>query len=144
MPLEARFFGRYEHSLDVKGRLILPAKHRAHFNQPGFLTPHLEGCLALWTASEFEKEIEVRLAAAEQDPISRNAVRDWSSQVNEVEIDRQGRMAIPQELRRYAALEQGVLVIGMINRVELWSPSVWERRNDSTTTLTPNPRPSAS
>ena len=128
MALGARFFGRYEHALDAKGRLILPAKLRVHFSQPGYLTPHLEGCLALWTVEEFEKEIETRLAQAEGDAAQRNAVRDWSAAVFEAEIDRQGRMAIPAHLRSYAGLEQEVLVIGMINRVELWSPTSWAEK----------------
>jgi len=129
LSLGARFFGRYEHSLDVKGRVILPAKLRVHFTRPGYLTPHLEGCLALWTEEEFEKEIEIRLAQADDDPVARNVVREWSAAVFEVEVDRQGRMAIPQNLRRYAGLEQEVLVIGMINRVELWSPTRWQERD---------------
>ncbi len=125
MALVARFFGRYEHSLDAKGRLILPAKLRGHFSGPGYLTPHLEGCLALWTEEEFDKEIQLRLAAAEGDAASRNQVREWAAAVFEAEIDRQGRMAIPPHLRSYAELEQEVLVIGMINRVELWAPAAW-------------------
>lgn len=130
MPLGAKFFGRYEHSLDAKGRVILPAKLRVHFAQPGFLAPHLEGCLALWTVEEFDKEVAVRLAQAEGDPRSRNAVRDWASAVFEAEIDRQGRMPIPAHLRSYASLEQEVLVVGMINRVELWSPRSWAAKDD--------------
>lgn len=129
MALGARFFGRYEHALDAKGRLILPAKLRGPFGQRGFLAPHLEGCLALWPEAEFEKEVEVRLAQAEGDAAARNAVRDWASEVADTEIDRQGRMALPPTLRAYAGLEQEVLVIGMINRVELWSPPSWAERD---------------
>lgn len=128
MPLGARFFGRYEHALDVKGRVILPAKLRGHFVQAGYLTPHLEGCLALWTAEEFEQEVESRLEQAAGDPISRNAVRDWAAAVFEAEIDRQGRMAVPSHLRSYAGLEQEVLIVGMINRVEFWSPRTWAEK----------------
>jgi len=128
LSLGARFFGRYEHTLDAKGRVILPAKLRVHFPQGGFLTPHLEGCLGLWTSEEFEQEIALRLTQAEGDPISRNEVRDWSAAVFEAEIDRQGRMAVPSHLRSYATLEGDVLIIGMINRVELWSPTAWSAR----------------
>lgn len=127
-PLAAKFFGRYEHSLDTKGRVILPARLRAHFDQPGYLTRHLEGCLALWTAEEFEKEIALRLEQADRDPSSRNEVRAWSAAVHEAEIDRQGRMAVPPHLRAFAHLDADVLIVGMINRVELWCPSVWAAR----------------
>ena len=129
LPLAGKFFGSYEHSLDAKGRVILPAKLRVHFPEPGFLTPHLESCLALWTVDEFEKEIELQRALAEQDAVRRNAVRDWSAAVFEAEIDRQGRMAIPGHLRAYASLDQEVLVVGMINRVELWSPRLWAQKD---------------
>jgi MraZ protein len=133
VAVAARFFGRYEHALDAKGRLILPAKLRAHFDRPGYLAPHLEGCLALWRDEEFQEEINVRLALAEEGPAQRNEVREWSSKVFEAEIDRQGRMAIPTDLRDYAALGQEVLVVGMINRVELWAPEVWALRVHETT-----------
>jgi MraZ protein len=128
VALGARFFGRYEHSLDNKGRVILPAKLRVHFPQPGYLTPHLEGCLALWTNEEFEKEVEARLTQADADAVERNRVRDWSAAVFEAEIDRQGRMPIPANLRSYAGLEQEVFIIGMINRVELWAPGAWDAK----------------
>ena len=129
MSLGSRFFGRYEHALDLKGRVILPAKMRLHFSRPGYLTTHLEGCLALWTAEEFELEVETRQEQSDSDAISRNIVREWASAVFEVEVDRQGRMQIPVNLRSYAGLEQEVLIIGMINRVELWSPSKWARKD---------------
>lgn len=125
MALEARFFGSYEHTLDAKGRLILPAKLRGSFASSGFLSPHLEGCLGLWPAEAFEKEIEARLAQAEGEATARNEVREWAAAVFEAEIDKQGRMVVPAHLRAYAGLEQEVLVIGMIDRVELWSPTAW-------------------
>jgi len=102
---------------------------RLHFSRPGYLTTHLEGCLALWTAEEFELEVETRQEQSDSDAISRNIVREWASAVFEVEVDRQGRMQIPVNLRSYAGLEQEVLIIGMINRVELWSPSKWARKD---------------
>ena len=129
VAVAARFFGKYEHALDAKGRLILPARLRVHFDRPGFLAPHLEGCLALWRDEEFQEEIAVRLGLAEQSTATRNEVREWSSNVFEAEIDRQGRMAIPTDLRDYAQLGQEVLVIGMINRVELWAPEIWAHRD---------------
>ena len=125
MALEARFFGSYEHSLDAKGRLILPAKLRGAFTPSGYLSPHLEGCLGLWPPATFEKEIALRLDQASGDVAERNEVREWAAAVHEAEIDRQGRMVVPAHLRAYAGLDQEVLVVGMIDRVELWSPSAW-------------------
>lgn len=125
LSLGSRFFGRYEHALDAKGRVILPAKLRVHFSLPGYLTSHLEGCLALWTGDEFAHEVEIRQHQSDADAVSRNAVREWAAAVFEVEVDRQGRMPIPANLRAFAGLEHDVLIIGMINRVELWSPERW-------------------
>ncbi len=125
----ARFFGRYEHSLDEKGRLILPAKFRPHFEHGGFISQYLDGCLALWTAEEFEKQMLAMEAAQAQSRDDRNLARIWASGTQEVEVDkRSGRMAIPQYLRTSAGLERDVLVNGAINRVELWNPAVWEDR----------------
>ena len=125
----ARFFGRYEHSLDEKGRLILPAKFRPHFEHGGFISQYLDGCLALWTAEEFEKQMLAMETAQGQSRGDRNLARIWASGTQEVEVDkRSGRMAIPQYLRTSAGLERDVLVNGAINRVELWNPAVWEDR----------------
>jgi MraZ protein len=134
VALGARFFGSYEHALDAKGRVVLPARLRSHFNGTGYLTPHLEGCLALWTDEEFEKEIATRLALADTDAAARNEVRDWSAAVFLVEIDRQGRMPIPADLRSYAQLEEDVFIVGMINRVELWAPSLWGTKHERSRT----------
>ena len=131
----ARFFGRYEHSLDAKGRVILPARFRPPFDAGGFLSQHSEGCLALWTPEEFEKQMVAMQAAAEQGRMERNKARVWASGTSEVEIDRSGRMAIPTPLRDFAQLGPAtasngtpVLVLGAIDRVELWNPEVWEQR----------------
>lgn len=142
----ARFFGRFEHSLDAKGRVILPARFRPSFEGGGFLSQHSERCLALWTPEEFERQMEAMKAAAELNRTERNKARVWASGTHEVEIDRSGRMPIPAPLRDFAALgapggpgstgtaEAGatngapVLVLGAIDRVELWNPAVWEER----------------
>ena len=124
----ARFIGRYEHSLDAKGRVILPVKFRAPFEDGGFLSQFREGCLALWTPEEFEKQMQSMQSAAEVGREERNLARVWASGSSEVEVDRSGRMPIPGYLRSFARLENEVLLIGAIDRVELWSPAVWDER----------------
>jgi MraZ protein len=124
-----RFVGRYEHSLDTKGRVILPAKFRGPFDRGGYLTQHREGCLALWTPGEFERQMEVMQEGANSGQSSgRNRARIWASNSAEVEIDRQGRMPIPPRLRAFAKLDTEVLVHGAIDRIELWNPAEWETR----------------
>ena len=124
----AGFLGRYEHSLDMKGRVILPAKFRAQFERGGYLTQHAEGCLALWAPGEFERQMAVVLERAAGGKTDRNRARLWASSSHEVEIDRQGRMPIPAHLRAFAGLESDVLVHGAIDRVELWNPTLWAER----------------
>ena len=123
-----QFFGRYEHSLDVKGRVILPAKFRAHFERSGFLTQYHDRCLALWTPGDFDKQMTSMAAAQEMGREERNIARLWASGTQEVDIDRQGRLAIPLYLRDFARLEGDVLVHGAIDRIELWSPAEWAQK----------------
>ena len=124
----AGFVGRYEHSLDTKGRVILPAKFRVDFERGGYLSQNREGCLALWTPGEFDRQLQAMQQQAGEGRATRNRARLWAAASHEVEIDRQGRMAIPAHLREFAGLEGDVLVHGAIDRVELWSPAVWEER----------------
>ncbi|HWG72832.1 MAG TPA: division/cell wall cluster transcriptional repressor MraZ [Acidimicrobiales bacterium] len=121
----ARFFGRFEHSLDIKGRVILPSRFRTSFETRAFLSQHHEGCLALWTPDDFEEQIAQRTAAQNAGPEGRKDTRVWSSNVSEVEMDKQGRVPITPHLRQYAGLDTAVLVIGAIDHVELWDPSAW-------------------
>lgn len=124
----ARFFGRYEHSLDDKGRVILPSKFRGPFEHGGYLTQYQDGCLSLWTPDEFESQMTVMQERAASSRGDRNLARLWASTSHEVEVDKQGRMPIPSHLREFAGLDGDVLVHGAIDRVELWAPSVWEER----------------
>jgi MraZ protein len=124
----ARFFGRYEHSLDDKGRVILPAKFRGAFEHGGYLTQFQDGCLSLWAPDEFDLQMEAMQTRASGSKSDRNLARLWASTSHEVEVDKQGRMAIPSHLREFAGLEGDVLVHGAIDRVELWNPASWEQK----------------
>lgn len=122
------FVGRFEHSLDSKGRVILPAKFRTDFDRGGYLSENREGCLALWTPGEFQRQLETMHRRAAEGRSQRNRARLWAASSHEVEVDRQGRMPIPSHLREFAGLEGDVLVHGAIDRVELWSPLAWSER----------------
>jgi MraZ protein len=121
----ARFFGGYEHSIDAKGRLILPAKFRPAFERGGYISEHHGGCLALWTPEEFERQLGLWEQESEAGAGSRNLMRLRAQASEEVEMDRQGRMVLPARLRRFAELEDSVWVNGAVNRVELWNPERW-------------------
>lgn len=135
----APFFGRYEHSLDAKGRVILPARFRADFERGGYLTQYREGCLALWTPDAFNQQmLTMQEAATRGGSRERNLARVWASGTQDVEVDRSGRLAIPPHLRAFARLDgdgvpagtngRPVLVLGAIDRVELWNPAVWDEK----------------
>ena len=123
-----KFVGNFPRSLDVKGRVILPSRMRTHFQEHGYLTPGADGCLALWPEEEFELEAERQHAKDALGVEARNDLRDWAALVTRVEFDRQGRMPVPAELRTLADLDQEVLFVGVLDRVELWSPEGWSAR----------------
>ncbi len=108
--------------------MILPSRMRLHFQDFGFLTPGSDGCLALWPEEEFELEAARQHEKDARGVDTRNDLRDWSSLVTRVEFDRQNRMPVPSELRALAELEQEVLFVGVLDRVELWSPEGWSGR----------------
>jgi MraZ protein len=125
---KARFFGKHEHSLDLKGRVILPARFRPAFEHGGFLTQYTSRCLALFTPDEFELELEKMERQQDAGREELQAARYLAASTVAVEIDRQGRFPIPSFMREYARLDTEVLVNGAINRVELWSPAVWNTK----------------
>jgi MraZ protein len=124
----ARFFGRYEHSLDAKGRITLTARFRATFETQAFVSQHNDRCLALWTPEEFETQLAKMEAVQNRSAADRNLARVWSAGLAEIELDRQGRVALPAYLREFARLEGQVLINGALDRIELWNPSEYEAR----------------
>jgi len=122
------FFGRYEHSLDTKGRVVLPVRFRSHFDSQAFLTQYLDGCLALWTPEEFGKRLAEYSEAQGRSSADRNLARVWAAGSQEVEIDKQGRLGVPQHLMAFAQLRDRLLVVGAMERIELWDPQRWESR----------------
>ena len=125
------FVGRYDRTLDAKGRVILPARLRAFFESSGYLAPHEDGCIALWTEGEFRTEADRQHEHEGEGREARQEVREWFSHVSRVELDGQGRMEIPVDLRHHAELDADVLFVGVHDRVELWSRRRWESRGDS-------------
>ena len=120
------FVGQFQHSLDAKGRLILPAKFRSEFDRGGHLSPNTEGCVALWTPGEFARQSEARLSQSRSGgPLQRQQARYWAANSSDVEFDKQGRFALPNSLREYGLLSGDVLVVGSLDHIELWNPVVY-------------------
>ena len=119
------FFGTYTPKLDDKGRLILPAKFRDQLAGGLMVTRGQEHCLYVWPQAEVER-ITDRLREA---PVSNKATRDYvrmfSSASSDETPDKQGRITIPPMLRTYAGLQKECVVIGAMNRVEIWDATAW-------------------
>jgi len=122
------FFGEHDRMLDIKGRVILPARFRDRFEGTAFLTRSLDGCLALYTDEEFEQVTDELRQKSKRGVDERNVVRTLAAGTVEVEPDRQGRVAIPAHLRTYAGLDERVMIVGAISRVEIWDADKWSRQ----------------
>ena len=119
------FLGEFQHSLDAKGRVILPVEFREPFVTGAVLTKVLDGCLAVYSEGEFEMLAEKVRERARAGARQRQASRAWFASARPFVPDKQGRFAIPQALREFAHLERDVMVLGQDQRVELWNPVRW-------------------
>jgi MraZ protein len=126
-----RFHGTFEHSLDAKGRLILPARMRSDFDtKKAYVSAYLERCLAVWPPSQFSRHLARAEMLENRGSEGRNLARVMMAMSQELEFDAQWRLTLPTTLRGYAGLEvdQPVMIVGTINRVELWQPELWQER----------------
>jgi MraZ protein len=119
--------GEFRHALDDRGRVAVPARFRVRLGQGATLARWLDRCLGLFPQDEWE-ELAGRLRALPlTNPRAREFARFMSSGAVEVELDRQGRVLVPSYLREYAGITEGeVVVVGALNRLELWAPSAWQ------------------
>lgn len=118
------FVGTFEHSLDDKGRVVLPSSFRDRLAGKGFLS-QFDVCLGLWNEEGFEDVArrlteQIRAGNAPQE-----AMRAFAANAHEVRPDSQGRITIPQRLRDFAGLDRDVVVIGAVGRVEIWNAARW-------------------
>jgi len=124
------FVGTFEHSLDEKGRLVLPSVFRHHLADRGFLSQWDE-CLGLWTPEGFAAVAERLTARVRSGEASQFALRAFAANAHEVKPDSQGRVVIPERLRKFAGLEREVVVIGALDRIEIWDATKWRQVADS-------------
>lgn len=121
--------GEYDHSLDAKGRLIMPAKIRDDMGEKFIITTGLDGCLFGFSMSEWEKFEDKLKALPITNKNARNFVRFFLSGATDCELDKQGRFLIPSKLREVASLDKDVTIIGAGTRIEIWNKSKWEEQN---------------
>ena len=121
------FLGTHTPKLDDKGRLILPAKFRDELADGLVITRFQERCLAIWPISSFvDMTKPVRSASSSQQDV-RDYQRMLASGASDETPDKQGRITIPPDLRSYAGLDKDCVVVGAIDRVEVWNAIAWEQ-----------------
>jgi MraZ protein len=121
------FYGEYQHSVDAKGRVIIPSKLREGLGESFIMTKGLDNCLFAYSTEEWTN-LEAKLKSLPfTDKNARAFVRFFFAGASECETDKQGRVLIPPNLRDYAGLDKDVYVIGVSNRVEVWDKDKWEK-----------------
>lgn len=126
------FIGEFSHTIDEKGRLAVPVKFRAELKKGAVVTRGLDTCLFLFTKIEWEK-LAVKLANL---PLAQANARAFArlmlAGAMDVAVDSQGRIMIPEYLRRFAGLAKAVVVTGLLSRLEIWDQATWEKYKDQT------------
>ncbi len=120
------FLGEFQHSLDTKGRVILPARYRDQLAEGAYVTKGRGGCLSVFTPDEFEEVASQVRDQSRRGAKELNAARVFFSGAQEVRPDKQGRVALPQNLREYAGLTREVVVAGVFSRIEIWDRDRWQ------------------
>lgn len=123
--------GEYEHTLDVKGRLIMPAKLREDIGDKFIITKGLDSCLFGFSLSEWTNFEEKLKSLPLTNKNARDFVRFFLSGAVSIEIDKQGRFLVASNLREYASMEKEVVIIGVGTRIEFWSKDKWKKYNSS-------------
>jgi MraZ protein len=120
------FMGEYQHGLDTKGRLIIPAKFRQELGTGAVITRGLDNCLFLFPREEWAILEEKLKALPLTKHDARQFVRFLFSGATECEMDKQGRIILPPNLREFASIDKDAVVIGVSSRVEIWSKERWQ------------------
>ena len=124
------FMGEYNHTIDAKGRLIIPSKFRELLGEEFGLTKGLDGCLFIYPMNEWEA-FELKLKTLPlTDKNARAFSRFFVTGATMCELDKQGRILVPFTLREFAGLEKDVVLAGNLSRIEIWSKEKWSANCD--------------
>lgn len=126
------FLGQYQHSLDNKGRLTIPVRYRDYLADGAYITQGFDRNLMVLTSSAFQAVSQRVNQISMTDPVARSLRRLIFSHGEQVEVDKAGRILIPQFLRESAGLASDVIIVGAGDYFEIWSPETW---NDQSTQL---------
>ena len=119
------FLGEYEHTVDAKGRLAVPAKFRAQMDRGAVISKGMGTCLSVYTMERWDEK-SAELASGKTSDELRDFERRIYPSASEVELDSQGRMVIPAKLRNYAGLASEVTVAGVRDHFEIWDRTAWQ------------------
>lgn len=126
------FIGEYQHNLDEKGRLAVPVKFRAKLSKGVVVTKGLDNCLFLYTMEEWEK-LAPKLAAM---PISKANTRAFArlmlAGAMDIQLDKQGRIVLPEYLRQFGQIKKKTIIAGLYNRLEIWDEENWNKYKKGT------------
>lgn len=124
------FYGEYEHSLDKKGRIIIPSKFREamkdNYIEKLYVTRGLDGCLFMFPEDEWKTQESKFKSIPFTRQEGRKFNRIYFSGAAEIDVDKQGRVLLPRYLKDYAHIEKHIMIIGVSNRIEIWSHEKWK------------------
>ena len=122
------FLGQFQHALDEKGRLTVPARFRELLDGGAFVTQGLDQCLVVMTSASFARTLSDLSAMNMADPNARLLRRVILSNAYPIEVDKAGRVLMPQQLREFAGLDGEAIVAGQGDYFEVWSPKAWNEQ----------------
>lgn len=125
MPL---FMGEYNHTIDAKGRIIVPSKFREALGEEFVVTLGLDGCLFLYPNEEWQSFV-TQLKALPGNKEARQLQRYFMAGAATCEVDKQGRILIPAKLREQASLHKDIVFVGVLHKIEIWDKVKWEENN---------------
>jgi MraZ protein len=119
------FRGTFEYSLDNRGRIPIPARYRASFSLGAILVESQDGCVEVYTSEAYEREADYLTTQRPTRRKARRLRRGFFGRSLDVELDRQGRILLPQRLRQHGDLNGSVLIVGRGECLEIWNPERW-------------------
>ena len=121
------FIGEYQHVIDQKGRLAMPLKFRKQLAGRAVMTRGLDSCLFVYSIAEWKSHAEKLAALSLTQSKNRAVARHMLAGAMEVEADKQGRVLVPEYLRKFAGIDKDVVVAGLYNRIEVWDADAWNK-----------------
>jgi MraZ protein len=120
------FLGEYQHTVDEKGRIVMPSRFRDRLDDGVVVTKGQERCLYVFPADRWEQEVEKVSRLPRTNRTNRNYARSFFGSAIDQQTDKQGRLQLPQTLRTYAGIDKDVVIVGVSDRLEIWDTAAWE------------------